>query len=272
METATLIPAIEAIGLDLGSRTIEYDESDAILYALAVGAPATELELVFERDLRVLPTFALPHGLWASDILGDRGFFSRSTAVHGYQRFERLGDLPPRGRFEQQARVSAVWDKGSAAIFEIEVSCALFRATYAIFAPGCGGFGGDRGPSARRSQQTAPSRRLQVATSPDQAALYRLTGDRHLIHIDPEAARVIGAPRPILHGLCTLGFAARELAGLQGRRPWELSALEARFTAAVLPGDLLDIDAWPAEADGAVPFAVSVAGNVVLDGGLVRFR
>jgi acyl dehydratase len=272
METATLIPAVEAIGLDLGSRVIEYDERDAILYALAVGAHATDLELVFERDLRVLPSFALPHGLWASDVLGDRGFFSRATAVHGSQRFELLGELPPQGRLEQQARVTAVWDKGSAAIFEIEVSCELFRATYALFAPGCGGFGGDRGPAARRSPQTSPSGTLQVATSPDQAALYRLTGDRHLIHIDPEAARVIGAPRPILHGLCTLGFAARELAGVLNRKPWELSALEARFTAAVLPGDLLEIDVWPAEQDGAIPFAVSVGDSVVLDGGQVRFR
>ena len=54
-ETSTLTPANEALGLDLGARTVEYDETDAILYALAVGAHATDLELIFERDLHVLP-------------------------------------------------------------------------------------------------------------------------------------------------------------------------------------------------------------------------
>jgi acyl dehydratase len=249
----------------------EYDETDAIFYALAVGARASDLELVFERDLRVLPTFALPHGLWAADLLGAHGFFSTANAVHGSQRVQWLGPIPTSGRIEQQARISNVWDKGSAAVFEVEVSCELWRATYAIFAPGAGGFGGERGPSARRAPEQRPAARLRVLTSPEQAALYRLTGDRHLIHIDPEAARAIGQPRPILHGLCTLGFAARELAGLLGRDPWELAALEARFSAAVLPGDLLDLRVWPAEPDGSIPFAAFVGESVVLDGGLVRF-
>jgi acyl dehydratase len=272
METVTLTPANEALGLELGTRTVSYDESDAILYALAVGAHATDLPLVFERELQVLPTFALPHGLWASDILGALRFFSAANAVHGYQRFELFGPLPRSGQIEQRATVTAVWDKGSAAVFEIEVSCELWRATYAIFAPGCGGFGGQRGPSARRAPDGPPAARMQVPTSPEQAALYRLTGDRHLIHIDPEAARAIGQPRPILHGLCTLGFAARELAGPLGRQPGELLSLEARFTAAVLPGDLLELRTWPAEPDGSVPFTVAVSDTVVLNGGMVRFR
>jgi acyl dehydratase len=271
METSTLTPANEALGLDLGSRTIEYDETDAILYALAVGAHATDLELIFERDLHVLPTFALPHGLWAADLLGSRGFFSTADAVHGAQKVEWFAPIPPRGRVEQQARISAVWDKGSAAVFEVEVSCELWRASYAIFAPGAGGFGGERGPSARRAPTDRPAARLRVPTSPEQAALYRLTGDRHLIHIDPEAARAIGQPRPILHGLCTLGVAARELAGLLGHDPWELTALEARFSAAVLPGDLIDLRVWSAEPDGSIPFAALVGDSVVLDGGQVRF-
>lgn len=271
MQADTLIPAHEALGVDLGTRVIEYSESDAMLYALAVGAHASDLELVFERDLRVLPTFALPHGLWACDALREQGFYSSTNSVQGGQRFELRAPLPPRGRFECGARVAAVWDKGSAAVFEVEVECELWRGTYSIFAPGCGGWGGERGPHARRAPGDPPARRLRVPTSPEQAVLYRLTGDRHLIHVDPEAARAIGQPRPILHGLCTLGFAARELAGLLGHHPCELTALEARFTAAVLPGDLLELRAWEPQPDGSVPFAAAAADSVVLDGGLVRF-
>src|SRR5882757_5314939 len=201
--SATLNPASEALDLELGTRTVSYSESDAILYALAVGARAGNLDLVFERDLRVLPTFGLPLGLWAPDELGERGFFSSSNALHGAQRLEVLEPLPPAGELELAARVAAVWDKGAAAIFEVEVACRCFRAVYSIFAPGCGGFGGDRGPSAGRDPETPPSRRTEVETSHEQAVLYRLTGDRHLIHVDPEAAAAIGQPRPIMHGLCT---------------------------------------------------------------------
>lgn len=267
----TLAPAAEAAGLDLGSRTVGYDERDAMLYALAVGARADELDLVFERDLRILPTLGVALGLWASDALRERGFFSAANALHAGQRLEVLAPLPPAARLETSARVTAVWDKGSAAIFEIEVACEHFRAVNSIFAPGQGGWGGERGPSARRDPEAPPSRRARTATSREQAVLYRLTGDRHLIHVDPEAAAAAGLPRPILHGLCTLGFAVRELAGLVGAHPADLSYLETRFAAPVLPGDPLAISAWEPGEEGSIPFAVATPEAAVLTGGLARF-
>ena len=267
----TLKPASEAAGLELGSHRVSYDDREAILYALAVGAAAEDLDLVFERDLKVLPTFGLVFGLWASDDLRERGFFSSTNSLHVGQRLEMLEPLPARGELELTARVIDVWDKGSAAIFDIEVACPHFRAVYSIFAPGQGGWGGERGPSARRDPETAPTRRARVVTGREQAVLYRLLGDRHLIHIDPEAAAAIGQPRPILHGLCTLGFAARALPALCGRRPDELVGLEARFAAAVLPGDPLELRAWEPLDDGSVPFSVATPAAVVLSGGLMRF-
>lgn len=267
---AELRPAAEAAGMDLGARVVSYDERDAMLYALAVGATAADLDLVFERRLRVLPTLGVALGLWASDELRERGFFSAANALHAGQRLEVREPLPPAGQLELRGRVGAVWDKGKAALFEVEVACEQFSAVYSIFAPGRGGWGGERGPSARRDPDEPPTRRARARTSPEQAVLYRLTGDRHLIHVDPEAARAAGLPRPILHGLCTLGFAVRELAGLLGAHPAELRSLETRFAAPVLPGDRLEVSAWGPGADGA-PFAVESAGEKVLTGGLVRF-
>lgn len=266
-----LEPAAEAVGLDLGTRRVAYTDRDAILYALAVGAAAEDLDLVFERDLRVLPTFGLGFGLWACDELGARGFFSSTNALHGAQRLEVLGPLPPSGELELSGRVVDVWDKGSAAVFEVEVVCEQFRAVHSIFAPGQGGWGGERGPRARRDPEAAPTRGARLATSRESAVLYRLLGDRHLIHVDPEAARAIGQPRPILHGLCTLGYAVRALPALFGRRPDELRGLEARFAAAVLPGDPLELRAWEPLDDGSVPFSVATPEAVVLSGGLIRF-
>lgn len=263
--------AADAVGLDLGRRVVRYDERDAILYALALGAPATDLSLVFERDLRVLPTFGVALGLWACDAVGERGFFDVPTTLHSAQRLEVWEPLPRAGELELSARVAAAWDKGSAAVYEVEVGCRQFRATYTLFAPGRGGFGGERGPSARRDPEEPPAATEAVATSPDQAALYRLTGDRHLIHVDPVAAAAIGQPRPILHGLCTVGVVVRQLAAMAGAHPADLAELSVRFSAPVLPGEQVAVSTWPGEG-GMTRFAAATErSGAVLSGGEVRF-
>lgn len=260
----------EFIGASLGSTAISYDEDDAILYALSVGARATELDLVFERDLRVLPTFALAWGLWAPDALGALGAFDVGTTVHGAQTLVMRETLAPSGTIEMSAVVEHVWDKGSAAVFDIRVVAAEFEAVYVIFAPGSGGFGGDRGPSAPKNVTASTGRTVTASTHPDQAALYRLTGDHHLIHIDPEAAAGIGAERPILHGLCTLAVCVREVAAAVGRSAADVTALEARFSGMVIPGDDIDIELNEASA-AKVAFAASVRDRPVLSAASVSF-
>ncbi|MCE0509933.1 enoyl-CoA hydratase [Microbacterium sp. KKR3/1] len=236
--------AADWAGRDLGERTIGYDEKDVILYALAVGAQATDLDLVFEDRLRVLPTFGLTLAQWAPDVLAGAGAFD-DRAVHGSQTLEVRRPLPRTGALRLSGRVGEVWDKGSAAIFDVIVECEEFTATWSLFAPGLGGFGGERGAS-----RTAPVTRpagigAVVRTFPTQAALYRLTGDRHHIHIDPEASARIGQPRPILQGLCTLASTTLVLATEQRAHPADLTALQGRFSGPVLPGDTLEVESWP---------------------------
>ena len=257
-------------GRALGERSVDYTERDAILYALAVGAPATELDLVYEERLRVLPAFALTLAQWAPDALGSLGAFDTRTAVHGAQRLTVLAPLPRAGTVTMAARVGAVWDKGSAAVFEVEVESKYFLATWSLFAPGSGGFGGERGPAAPRPPQAPPDLRLTMETGPEQAALYRLLGDRHAMHIDPAAARASGQPRPFLHGLCTLATVVRVLAGAADAHPAELSGFEGRFAAPVFPGDRLDVEAWR-EEDG-LRFEVRADGRPAVSGGRVGFR
>jgi hypothetical protein len=143
------------------------------------------------------------------------------------------------------------------------------RATWSIFAPGCGGFDGERGPS-RPAVAQAPTTRLGVPTAPTQAALYRLLGDRHHMHVDPEAARAAGQPRPFLHGLCSLAAVSLALADAAGAHPADLVELEGRFAAPVFPGDVLEVD-HAVGPDGAHVFAAGVGGRPVLSGGLARF-
>ncbi|MCP9950061.1 MaoC/PaaZ C-terminal domain-containing protein [Actinomadura madurae] len=256
-------------GRELGTRTVAYDDTQPMLYALAVGARATDLDLVFEERLRVLPTFALTLGQWAPDALGTAGAFDVRTTIHGTQRLRVLKPLPRSGAVETTARVADVWDKGSAAVFDLTVESEYFEATWSLFAPDRGGFGGERGPSAPRRPEKAPDGAATIRTSPNQAALYRLLGDRHHLHIDPEAAKTAGMPRPVMHGLCTLGAVTLPLAESLGVHPAELRELEGRFAAPVFPGDELQLETW--QDGGGVLFEAAVDGTTVLSAGRARF-
>lgn len=253
------------LGRDLGTRTVSYGDRDPILYALALGVSPSRLDLVFEDQLRVLPTFGLTLAQWAPDALGSAGAFDTSTAVHGAQALRVLAPLPPAATVEMTARVSAVWDKGAAAIFDIEVTCDYFVAAWSIFAPGCGGFGGERGPSSVGRPADDADLTLDVATAPVQPALYRLLGDRHAMHVDPAAAVAAGMPRPFMHGLCTIGMAVVALADARGVHPASLTSLSGRFAAPVFPGDDLLVQAW-----GSF-FEVSADGRPVITAGHVDF-
>lgn len=265
----TLAPrgdAGEWLGADLGTRTVSWTDRDAILYALALGAPADRLDLVLEDRMRVLPTFALTLAQWAPDVLGSAGAWDVTTALHGSQKLTVIGEMPIEGRMEMSARVSAVWDKGAAAVFEIEVTCPYVVATWTIFAPGRGGFGGERGPGRSAAPEGEPTTLLPLPVAANAAVLYRLTGDRHRIHIDPAAAQASGQPRPFLQGLATLASAVLVLADAAGQHPADLTSLEGRFSNVVFPGEELTVRAW---AEGA--FVLDSERGTVIDGGRIAF-
>ncbi|QEC50675.1 hypothetical protein FSW04_06895 [Baekduia soli] len=131
---------------------------------------------------------------------------------------------------------------------------------------GAGGFGGPRSDPSASAPPVLPERRpdvtLAVATTPEQAALYRLSGDRNPVHIDPEVARAAGQPRPFLHGLCTLGIAGLGMARAAGagRR---LTSLAGRFTSPVFPGDDVTTEVWWTGEDTALA-RVTSAGTPVI--------
>jgi hypothetical protein len=249
---------------------VSYDERDAILYALAVGATAGDIELVYEERLRVLPTFALTLGLWALEDVAVAGAYDRRDTLHVGQELVMREPLPPRGQVEMSASAEAVWDKGSAALVVVHVAAAAFHARYTIFVKGGGGFGGPRGSGAGGAPpEREPDVRAQAITTPDQAALYRLTGDLQPLHIDPEVARAAGFERPIFHGLATLGCVALALTRALGRRPDALSRLAVRFAAPVYPGTTLQISAWSEDPD--VMFVASADGAEALKAGSAGF-
>ena len=229
-------------------------ERDAILFALAVGAGPGELRWVYERDLCVMPTFAMTLGLWAVRAAGAVGVYDPVNTLHVGQALTVHGSLPPSAELELCALIGTVLDKGSAALIDVLVSCEHFDATYTIFIPGAG-LGGDRGErSARPELPERPDHTARVQTWPGQAALYRLTGDLHPVHIDPQVAQANGFSRPILHGLCTLAAVIGALAEATRTDLASLRDLSCRLTAPVLPGDVVDVSIWDEPETVAIRF------------------
>lgn len=98
----------ELQGYELGQRTVRYQERDAILYALAVGAASTEIDLVYERDLQVLPTYACALGLWAVEAAGELGAYDRKYSPHASQSLVVHQPMPKSGAIETTGRITGV--------------------------------------------------------------------------------------------------------------------------------------------------------------------
>jgi acyl dehydratase len=143
----------------------------------------------------------------------------------------------------------------------------------AAFIRGEGGFGGDRGPSGKaEAPERAPDHTVIYATRPDQALLYRLSGDRNPLHSDPKFAARGGFDRPILHGLCSYGFTGRALLhSVCGSDPDRFVGMSARFSKPVFPGEELTVSIWEL-GDGRAFFRTSTPAGTVIDGGQLTYR
>jgi acyl dehydratase len=148
---------------------------------------------------------------------------------------------------------------------------ALWTTTSSAFIRGEGGWGGDRGPSgAVEFPDRAPDHTVAYATRPDQALLYRLSGDRNPLHSDPKFAAMGGFDRPILHGLCSFGFTGRALLhALCQSDPDRFVSMAARFSKPVFPGEELTVTMW-VTGEGTAVFRSSPPAGVGIDAGRRR--
>lgn len=260
-----------------------WTSKDALLYALGVGAGMTdpvnfELEFTTENSAnipqRVLPTMGvvLPAGANVMDKLGS---FNWAMLLHAEQEIELHREIPVEGTLESAGEVVAIYDKGKGALVVLEWKAALadtgdplFTTRMAAFIRGEGGFGGDRGPSGVRTPpERKPDHVVTYQTRPDQALLYRLSGDRNPLHSDPSFAKQGGFEKPILHGLCTFGFTGRALLHtLCDSDPARFKSMGARFSSPVYPGEALTVEMWGA-GDEVTFLTKGGDGRVVLQGG-----
>ncbi|WP_314963523.1 MaoC/PaaZ C-terminal domain-containing protein [Bradyrhizobium cosmicum] len=250
-------------------RSFTYGPKDVMLYALGIGMgrdPMDEWELpfVYEKDIKVLPT-AVAVLAWANGPSSERtpnqkaglriSHLNWLMLVHGEQKVELHKPLPSFGKFTATSRTIGAYDKGKekgAVVVEETVWIdekgeQVATLTGSNFARGDGGFGGPSGgaPKPHLLPSRKPDLVIALETRPDQALLYRLSGDLNPLHSDPKVAKRAGFPRPILHGQCTFGITCwAVLQAYCGYDPTKILSHQARFSAPVFPGETITVDLW----------------------------
>jgi acyl dehydratase len=252
------VPRVLAAQLPTVRSTWEPD--DVILYHLGIGAGArptdpAELAYVYEGALHVLPSFAvIPAFGWLPPVEAVDGLdIDPALLLHGEQELELAGALPTSGAIETTGCVTDVWDKGSGAIFVFEVTSRdvatgeiVFVNRFSSFVRGEGGFGGEGGPAAaNHPPERGPDAEVACPTLPQQALLYRLSGDKNPLHADPAFAARGGFDQPILHGLCSYGIACKAAVdALLDGDVAQVAGYRARFAGVVFPGETLVVRLW----------------------------
>jgi acyl dehydratase len=226
-----------------------------------------------------LPTFAVVPSFKALvDIVGKLGA-NPMMILHGEQKVICHRPIPPSGAFSTVAEVTGIYDKGKGALVVTEARTSdesgepVFDNVFSIFVRGAGGFGGERGPEALAADppDRDPDFSHSEQTSPQQAALYRLSGDLNPLHIAPPMAKMAGFDRPILHGLCTYGHAGRAvLRHACDGDPARLRSLAARFSGVVFPGDTLITEGWNIDPGTYVVRVKTQDDKVVLQNSLAE--
>ncbi|MBR9909280.1 MAG: 3-alpha,7-alpha,12-alpha-trihydroxy-5-beta-cholest-24-enoyl-CoA hydratase [Gammaproteobacteria bacterium] len=264
-----------------------YSTRDALLYALSVGmgadpVSAAQLRYSYEKDMAVMPAMVTVLGRpgpWGAD---PQAAIDVSRAVYAEQSMELHQPLPRQATIRAREKILGVVDKGESkgALIYTERRIvndqsgellATLRATMMCRGDGGCGSTGYVAPPVARTPAPPAENTLQLSTLPQQALIYRLNGDMNPLHADPVLAQKVGFERPILHGLCSYGFAVHALLS-----QWceydetRLQRVDARFSAPMYPGETFIVESWRANDDVAFRVLSKERNQVVLDNGYAQ--
>ncbi|MES2025599.1 MAG: MaoC/PaaZ C-terminal domain-containing protein [Pseudomonadota bacterium] len=260
----------------------KYTAKDTILYALGVGSatqnplPPEDLKFVYERKLQALPTYASLLAGDSSWMADPKAGIDLNKVLHGEQFLTIHKPLPPEGSVIGTDTIDEIYDKGAdkgAVMYMTRtlrdaVSGELLATSgWSVFMRGNGGFGGTAtGQPAPYPvpEGRAPDATIDLLTRPEQATIYRLSGDFNPLHIDPKIAGMVGFDKPILHGMCSYGVAGRAILKLRcGNDASRLRKLNLRFASPVFPGETLRTEVWDVEP-GKLAFRVRIVERDVI--------
>nr|MBL0714546.1 SDR family NAD(P)-dependent oxidoreductase [Desulfobacterales bacterium] len=273
---------MEALGKPLGPVTKAYTWKDAVLYALGVGAGFSEIEYTYERDLKVLPSFSIAAVFDVLSLYAGESNVNLAGILHGEQQLTFHNPIPTEGTLKTSGRLTHYYDKGkdkgALVVGESETwhdsGKKLFTSRLTLFSRLDGGFGGENAPKqAIVMPAREPDFVVDDTPSVDQPLLYRLSGDIFQLHVDQEFAALAGFEKPIMHGLCTHGFACRALIkSLVPGRPERVRRMDCRFSKPLYPGDPIRTLIWKNGEGQALWRVVNTAsGETVIDFGVFEY-
>jgi acyl dehydratase len=249
----------KALGHELPGGEAAWDADKVILYHLGVGAgvPPTdpkELEYTYEKNLKVLPSFGVvPVFASMGGLAKVPGLeFNFAMLLHGEQDIELHQPIPTQAKVKSRGKVAGLYDKGKACLCVLEMQTEdeagqkLFTNRFGLFLRGEGGFGGEPGPKAGNAPPDRdPDGVIERTTLPQQALLYRLSGDKNPLHADPDVAKMAGFDVPIIHGLCSFGVVCKAVVDeVLGGDVTKVARYQARFSGVAFPGETYQIRHW----------------------------
>lgn len=248
-----------AVGAAIAGGSFTWDRDRIILYHLGLGAgnPQTdtnELAYTYEKNLKVLPSWGVIPAFGAMGSLGALpGMqFNPALLLHGEQDLEIHKAIPVTATVNTSGKIAGIYDKGKAALVVLEMVSKdeagdpLFTNRFSLFIRGEGGWGGDSGPKpGNEKPERDPDLVVESKTLPQQALLYRLSGDKNPLHADPEFSKLGGFDVPILHGLCSYGIVCKAVVdNMLGGDTGKVARYQARFAGVVFPGETIVTAMW----------------------------
>eukprot|EP00854_Cymbomonas_tetramitiformis_P018954 gene18954-22649_t len=248
-------------------QPVSFLTRDLLTYGVGIGCTEPRFVYELDPDFCAFPTYPVVLGYKGEtqDVVGHPSdtmlngpampnFEGTRVGLDAERYVEKINPLNPKGgTLLKVSKLISVKNKGAGALVEEEaILCdasgkAFYRIVTGTFLLGARGVR-DEGTSFSKTFKVparSPDKIIELATSRNQALIYRLSGDYNPLHVDPTFALASGFEEPILHGLCSLGFTARAvLCAYCDNDASKFKSIRARFSKPVIAGQTLVVEMW----------------------------